>query len=182
MQLFQNTNYDFVRWRWHAIALSLVVILAGAVTIWNRGLPLGVDFAGGTIVIVKFQQATPVERVRAVVSAMPERGRQRRRRAGLRRPVPAHGAGARGADRGAEHGQAQSGSGRRRGGAQAGESRGRSRSSAPRSSGPSSASSSSGRASWRPSSRWPASWPTSPCDSRSASRSAPSRRRCTTCS
>ncbi len=71
MQLFKNANYDFVRWRWHAIALSLLVILAGAATIWNRGLALGVDFAGGTIVIVKFQQATPVERVRAVVSAMP---------------------------------------------------------------------------------------------------------------
>jgi preprotein translocase subunit SecF len=71
MQLFQNTNYDFVRWRWHAIALSLLVILAGAATIWTRSLALGVDFAGGTIVIVKFEQAVPVERVRAVVSALP---------------------------------------------------------------------------------------------------------------
>ena len=31
MKFFENPNYDFVRWRWHAIALSLVVILAGAV-------------------------------------------------------------------------------------------------------------------------------------------------------
>jgi preprotein translocase subunit SecF len=60
-----------VRWRWHAIALSLLVILAGAATIWTRGLALGVDFAGGSIVIVKFQQATPVERVRAAISTMP---------------------------------------------------------------------------------------------------------------
>ena len=71
MQLFQSTNFDFVRWRWHAIALSVLVILAGAAMIWTRGLPLGVDFAGGSIVIVKFQQATPVERVRAIVTAMP---------------------------------------------------------------------------------------------------------------
>ncbi len=71
MQLFESTNYDFVRWRWHAIALSLLVILAGAATIWTRGLSLGVDFAGGSIVIVKFQQATPVERVRAVVTSIP---------------------------------------------------------------------------------------------------------------
>jgi preprotein translocase subunit SecF len=71
MEIFKSANYDFVRWRWHAIALSLLVILAGAVTIYTRGPALGVDFAGGTIVIVKFQQATPVERVRAVVSAMP---------------------------------------------------------------------------------------------------------------
>ncbi len=71
MQLFESTNFDFVRWRWHAIALSVLVILAGAAMIWTRGLPLGVDFAGGSIVIVKFQQATPVERVRAIVTAMP---------------------------------------------------------------------------------------------------------------
>ena len=71
MQIFSSTNFDFVRWRWHAIALSLLIILAGAATIWTRGLPLGVDFAGGSIVIVKFQQATTVDRVRAAVSAMP---------------------------------------------------------------------------------------------------------------
>jgi preprotein translocase subunit SecF len=71
MQILNSTNYDFVRWRWHAIALSLLIILAGAATIMTRGLALGVDFAGGTIVIVKFQQPTPVERVRAAVNAMP---------------------------------------------------------------------------------------------------------------
>jgi preprotein translocase subunit SecF len=71
MRIFQSANYDFVRWRWHALALSLVVILAGAATIWTRGLSLGVDFAGGSIVIVKFQQATPVDRVRSGVSNLP---------------------------------------------------------------------------------------------------------------
>src|SRR6201988_407515 len=71
MQILSPTNYDFMRWRWHAIGLSLLIILAGAVTIWTKGLPLGVDFAGGSLVIVKFQQPTPVERVRAAVSAMP---------------------------------------------------------------------------------------------------------------
>ena len=71
MQIFKSANYDFVKWRWHALALSLVVILAGAATIWTRGLSLGVDFAGGSIVIVKFEQATPIERIRAAVSAMP---------------------------------------------------------------------------------------------------------------
>ena len=29
MQIFHNANFNFVRWRWHAIALSWVVILAG---------------------------------------------------------------------------------------------------------------------------------------------------------
>ena len=71
MQILNQTNFDFVRWRWHAIALSLLVILAGAATIWTRGLSLGVDFAGGSIVIVKFEQVTAVDRVRAAINSIP---------------------------------------------------------------------------------------------------------------
>jgi preprotein translocase subunit SecF len=71
MKIFEHTNIDFVKWRWHAIALSLVIIIAGAVAISRGMLPLGVDFSGGTIVVVKFQQPTPIDRVRGAVSAMP---------------------------------------------------------------------------------------------------------------
>jgi preprotein translocase subunit SecF len=71
MKIFDNPNFDFVKWRWHAIALSALIILAGAVTIMTRGLPLGVDFAGGTIVVVKFDQAVSVEHVRGAVGAAP---------------------------------------------------------------------------------------------------------------
>ena len=37
MQIFKNANYDFVRWRWHAIVLSSVVILAGLASTIARG-------------------------------------------------------------------------------------------------------------------------------------------------
>ena len=53
MQIFTNANYNFIRWRWHAIILSLVVIAAGAVMMATRGLPLGIDFSGGTAIIVQ---------------------------------------------------------------------------------------------------------------------------------
>jgi preprotein translocase subunit SecF len=56
MQILNNPNFDFVRWRWHALALSLVVIIAGAFYIATRGLQKGVDFEGGTIVILHFNQ------------------------------------------------------------------------------------------------------------------------------
>ena len=59
MQIFKTPNIDFLRWRWHAILLSWVVIGGGLVTIWTRGLPLGVEFSGGTIVIVQFDQRPP---------------------------------------------------------------------------------------------------------------------------
>jgi preprotein translocase subunit SecF len=69
MQIFTNTNYDFVRWRWHAIGLSLVVIVAGLAVMSTRGLPRGVDFEGGTIVIVKFTPPKQIQEVRAALSA-----------------------------------------------------------------------------------------------------------------
>jgi preprotein translocase subunit SecF len=64
MHIFKHPNYNFVRWKWHAIALSWVIILAGALVIWTKGMPKGVEFSGGTIVIVQFQQPPNVEQVR----------------------------------------------------------------------------------------------------------------------
>jgi len=68
MKFFDNANYDFLRWRWHAIILSLVVIGAGIVMMGVRGLPLGIDFSGGTLVIVQFEQAVSEDQVRDAVS------------------------------------------------------------------------------------------------------------------
>lgn len=72
MALFENANYDFIKWRWHAITLSAVIIIAGIVYGVNRGIPLGIDFSGGTIVVVKFQQPVTDDQVRdALVAAIP---------------------------------------------------------------------------------------------------------------
>src|SRR3984893_4843799 len=67
MQLFKRTHFDFLRWRWHAIGLSWVVIIAGLVTIWTKGIPKGVEFAGGTVVIEQFEQAVSVDQVRTAL-------------------------------------------------------------------------------------------------------------------
>ena len=72
MQLFTNTNYNFIRWRWPALALSLVVIGAGVVAAVQRGgIPLGIDFSGGTIVIVRFAEPVGEDRVRSAIEALP---------------------------------------------------------------------------------------------------------------
>jgi preprotein translocase subunit SecF len=63
MQIFKNPNFDFVRWRWHALVLSALVILAGAFIIGTRGLQKGVDFEGGTIVILKFNETPDTNRI-----------------------------------------------------------------------------------------------------------------------
>jgi preprotein translocase subunit SecF len=67
MHIFKNTRYDFLHWRWHAIALSWVVILAGVVTLATRGIPLGVEFAGGTSIVAQFDQTPSVQQVRSAL-------------------------------------------------------------------------------------------------------------------
>jgi preprotein translocase subunit SecF len=71
MQIFQNTNYNFIKWRWHAIVASTLVVLAGAVMIYVKGLPLGIDFSGGTAVVMQFEQAVTEEQVRSAISGIP---------------------------------------------------------------------------------------------------------------
>jgi preprotein translocase subunit SecF len=71
MQIFTNTNYDFIKWRWHAIGLSLAIIVAGIVVVAQRGLPLGIDFSGGTIVVFKFTNAVSEEQVRTAIQNVP---------------------------------------------------------------------------------------------------------------
>ncbi len=73
MQIFTNANFDFIRWRWHAIALSLVVVLAGLGVVLTKGMPLGIDFSGGTLVIAKFTQPVTEDAVRSALAAAARR-------------------------------------------------------------------------------------------------------------
>ena len=69
MALFENTNYDFIKWRWHAIALSAIVIISGLAYGYQKGVPLGIDFSGGTILVVKFDQKVTDDQVRTALAA-----------------------------------------------------------------------------------------------------------------
>ena len=67
MQIFKNPNYDFVRWRWHALILSLIIVIAGVSLIATEGLKKGVDFDGGTIVVLQFNETPDYGRIRAAL-------------------------------------------------------------------------------------------------------------------
>jgi preprotein translocase subunit SecF len=56
MQIFVNTKYDFVRWRFFAVAFSVVFMIVGALLFAQHGINWGIDFAGGATVTLKFQQ------------------------------------------------------------------------------------------------------------------------------
>ncbi len=66
MQLIKpGTNIDFMGMRKIGFAFSLILILAGVVSlIIHNGLNYGIDFAGGTLVQVKFSQKVDVSDIR----------------------------------------------------------------------------------------------------------------------
>ncbi len=71
MDLFTNANYNFIRWRWHAIAVSALIVLVGLVQVARQGVPLGIDFSGGTIVVLRFQETVSEEDVRNALENIP---------------------------------------------------------------------------------------------------------------
>ena len=76
MQIFKTPHFDYLRWRWFAIGLSWLIIIAGLAVIKTKGMPLGVEFSGGTIVIVQFDQQPPDSSVirNALERSMPGEG------------------------------------------------------------------------------------------------------------
>jgi preprotein translocase subunit SecF len=68
MRIFHHTNYDFIKWRWHALILSLVLIWGGVASIYfTGGIPLGIEFTGGTQIVLRFRQAVGEDVVRRAV-------------------------------------------------------------------------------------------------------------------
>jgi preprotein translocase subunit SecF len=64
MQILKNPHFNFIKYRWYALALSWSLIIAGLVTVYVMGLPLGVEFSGGTIVVLRFDRMPSIEQVR----------------------------------------------------------------------------------------------------------------------
>ncbi len=65
-----NTNIDFLRWRWFAIAISTVLIASSIFFLVTRGLNLGVDFSGGQMVHVTFQQPPQLDELRERIGGL----------------------------------------------------------------------------------------------------------------
>ena len=59
---------SLMRWRRYTAALSVVLLGVSIGSLATRGINLGVDFTGGTIVEVAFQQAPPADRVRQSIA------------------------------------------------------------------------------------------------------------------
>ncbi len=66
MELFRDTNIDFLGKKWYFLAFSLIFSVAGVLSMffWHH-IPLGVDFKGGTIVQVKFTSTPNADQIRS---------------------------------------------------------------------------------------------------------------------
>src|SRR5882672_3121674 len=64
MRFLHNVNIDFLSKRkiFYAVSASLIVI--GFAIFLIRGIPLGIDFKGGTEMLVRFQNNVEVQNVR----------------------------------------------------------------------------------------------------------------------
>jgi preprotein translocase subunit SecF len=66
MELFKNTNYDFLGKKWPFIIASLVLTVLGFGSIaMQGGLRMGIDFKGGALMTVKFAYPPPLDKIRA---------------------------------------------------------------------------------------------------------------------
>jgi preprotein translocase subunit SecF len=69
VELFHDVRIDWLGKKWYFLGFSLIFSVAGLLSIffWH-GVPLGVDFKGGTLVYVKFDAAPDYDRIRSAIA------------------------------------------------------------------------------------------------------------------
>ena len=69
MEIFKSgKTYDFMAKRLPFLGLSSVLVIAAIILLFVKGLNFGVDFSGGTIVQVKYDQKAPIANIRDVLN------------------------------------------------------------------------------------------------------------------
>jgi preprotein translocase subunit SecF len=68
MELFRQTNIDFLKYKWYAIGASWLLIAIGLFAVFvQKGLKFGIDFAGGTQIAVRFASPPDLDRLRRIM-------------------------------------------------------------------------------------------------------------------
>ena len=61
-------NINFMRFRKIAITISLVLFVGSIGSIFTKGLSLGLDFSGGTLVEIQYEDSVDLQEIRSVLS------------------------------------------------------------------------------------------------------------------
>ncbi|MBZ7952683.1 protein translocase subunit SecF [Campylobacter sp. RM9939] len=69
MQFFSEKKiYDFMRMRFAAISLSFILFFGSIYLLWDRGLQYGIDFSGGTLIQLKYDnEVAPIPQIRELL-------------------------------------------------------------------------------------------------------------------
>jgi preprotein translocase subunit SecF len=70
MEILKNPNFDFLGKARYFIAASLILIAAGVAYMATHGVRYGVEFSGGTELIVKFKTTPQVDRIRPALETV----------------------------------------------------------------------------------------------------------------
>lgn len=69
MEFFKYTKtFDFMSKKMFSLIISLSLVLASYTVLATKGLNYGVDFAGGTLIQVKYDKSAPINEMRALIS------------------------------------------------------------------------------------------------------------------
>lgn len=68
MRFFRETNINFLGYRNKAYIASLIVIAIGIISIVIKGIDYGIDFLGGTELIVQFKEPQSIGDIRSAIS------------------------------------------------------------------------------------------------------------------
>ncbi len=65
-----NLNFDFMKHRKFALSISLALVIISIILLLTRGLNLGIDFTGGNVIQVEFEERPDIMKVREVISGV----------------------------------------------------------------------------------------------------------------
>jgi len=68
MEIFKkDTIFDFMGKRLPFLGISAILVIASFILIFTKGLQLGIDFSGGTLIQVQYEQKAPIGKIRDVL-------------------------------------------------------------------------------------------------------------------